>query len=87
MTQQEKELMNLIATHDVAINRGFNSLANMEFCEALAKAIIAKYPQILAEKVWSGGARAISEGPLLSLIEHISPEETKIEVFIREVKS
>lgn len=45
MTTQEKELIDLI--HN--INCEYMGMSNIQGGEALAKAIIAKYPQILAE--------------------------------------
>lgn len=91
MTIQEKELMDLIAVHDVSINREFNSLANMEFCEALAQAIIAKYPQILAEKVWEGKTYMLQQSSAdgVNYFEYIYSTNgipKKVEVFIREVE-
>lgn len=53
-----------------------------EFDE-MAKAIIAKYPQILAKKIYSGDYESVK------IAEHLINNyytENKIELFIREVK-
>lgn len=71
---KQKELSNLLYTvycSDAA--DGGN-----EFDE-MAQAIIAKYPQILAEKVWAGDLFDFENNSEIKLPE-------RFEIFIREVK-
>jgi len=79
MTTQEKELIDLIERMDFEV--GHDGNVNFD-SHTLAKAIIAKYPQILAEKVWEGFNP--DEGPRPYMPKHL--HQKNIQVFIREVK-
>lgn len=72
MTRQEKELIDII--HDINCERLGNS--NIQVAELISEAIIAKYPQILAEKCDCYPQELDDQF-----------DGTEIEVFIREVKS
>lgn len=74
MTEQEKELKEFVSDF---LGRNANYIFSTE---ELAKAIIQRYPQILAEKVWEGERLYLS-----SIFEWAKGKSENIEVFIREV--
>ena len=74
MTQQEKELIDFIHSQHIL---------EIGSAKQLAKSSIAKYPQILADKVWEGD---FTTGAFLG-IPPISVPRGKYQVFIRQVKS
>ena len=79
MTDQEKELGIYIAE---CVNGLADSGDNFKDCLTLAKALIQRYPQILAEKVWEGERLYLS-----NIFEWANGKSENIEVFIREVVS
>lgn len=97
MTNQEKEFVKFIRSYTKDVHTPHGIISCIENYEGMAKAIIAKYPQILAEKVWRGYAanlyadRSDSNGnddtADVWFDSSDSDECKKIEVFIREVKS
>lgn len=87
MTEQEKELFKII--DDSFICR--EDVTDKELL-SIAQAIIQRYPQILAEKVWGGEAKflkALYKNNDTDFVFHNYPsnENKNIEVFIREVVS
>ena len=64
MTPQEKELIQLIKDCNNTWKHEFKTSREVD----LAKSIIARYPQVLAEKVWEGVGECIS-------IDAIEPQD------------
>lgn len=86
---KEKELGIFIAE---MVNGLPDSGDNFKDCFTLAKALIQRYPQILAEKVWEGEAKflkALYKNNDSDFVFHNYPsnENKNIEVFIMEVQS
>lgn len=70
MTEAEKELADLIEKESTY---AYSSPSKVRYLR-IAQSIIARYPQVLAEKVWEGG------------LQSLEFTGAKVEVFIREVK-
>lgn len=91
MTQQEKEFVKFIRSYTKDVHTPHGIISCIENYEGMAKAIIAKYPQILAEKVWEGKTYMIQQSNAdgVNYFEYIYSTNgipKKVEVFIREVK-
>lgn len=79
MTNQEKDLIEIIEQMDCKYGDYGEAIYDSK---SLSQAIITKYPQILADKVWEG---EFTTGAFLG-IPPISVPRGKYQVFIREVK-
>lgn len=87
MTEQEKELIKVLddclAEHNITENNAYiPTCKDSGVLEWFAQALIQRYPQILAEKVWEGFNP--DEGPRPYIPKNF--HQKNIEVFIREVK-
>jgi hypothetical protein len=81
MTEKEKEIYKFLDDSAIA----HEDVTNKELLE-VAKALIQRYPQILAEKVWEGHSPLDFHDRMKRTIKPEKYAGKKIEVFIRESK-
>lgn len=88
MTNKERELKDAIVDFldEGFVNGKMEDMINIRVAKRLARAIIAKYPQIFSKKVWEGNATNLIAETVDDIEEINFGHPKTIQVFIREVK-